>query len=422
MAAAKGSSMEAYRTALAKLLASIAGPLPKARLDLRAALGHVLAGAVCAPHDSPPFDKALVDGFALCATDTAEAPVRLRVVGEIAAGVEPRARCHPGEAFRIMTGAPLPRGADAVEMVERVRVEGGLVEIASALAAGKNRLVQGAEFRSGEMVLTAGRQLGPAEIGVLASLGQLEIEVFRAPRTTIVSTGNELVDPSADPAPGQIRDSNALVLSLACRRLGVSAREVRIEDDLDRLRAVIREARGQDLLLISGGLSMGEYDFALRALELEGAQVIFHRLPIRPGKPVLGARLRELVVIGLPGNPVSSLVTFNLFARPVIQTLMGRSGPGLPEVVARVEEEIPGSPGRTFFNPAVTRLVPEGFSVRALKTQGSADLAGFSAANSLVVVPAHGAPLAPGDPATVLMLAEDWRQGAPSVPGCASKE
>jgi molybdopterin molybdotransferase len=201
------------------------------------------------------------------------------------------------------------------------------------------------------------------------------------------------------------------MLSSACRQLRLPTREVRIDDDLDRLRAVIREAEDSDLLLISGGLSMGEYDYVARALALEDADLIFHRLPIRPGKPVLGARLRDLVVVGLPGNPVSSLVAFYLFARPVIGKLMGWPHGGIAEVTAQVETETAGSAGRTFFSPALLRVAAQGLTVRALETHGSGDLAGFSAANALLVIPADRPPLVPGGRATVLVLAEDWMHG-----------
>ena len=273
-----------YEDALERILSQCPSPATVA-LPLERCLDRVLAAPVHADADVPPFNKSFMDGFAVRSADVGTVPARLAVVGEVAAGADSLPSVAPGEAVRIMTGAPVPPDTDAVQMVEESRiVDESTVEILKSVAPGANVSRQGREVAKGNVVLEAGRLIGPAEIGVLASFGQARPEVYRPLSAAVVSTGDELVPVEDRPRFGQIRNSNGPMISALCRRLGMKvASEVSVGDDPERIAEVIRSGLKFDLLLLSGGVSMGEYDFVHRVLEREGARLIFHKAAVKPG-------------------------------------------------------------------------------------------------------------------------------------------
>lgn len=400
-----------YEEALERILAQCPPPV-KVTLPLEQCLDRVLASPVHADADVPPFDKSFMDGFAVRSADVREVPARLAVVGEVAAGADSLPSVAPGETVRIMTGAPVPPDTDAVQMVEESRmVDGSTVEILKTVAPGRNVSRQGREVARGSVVLEAGRLIGPGEIGVLASFGQARPEVFRSLSVAVVSTGDELVPVDTRPRFGQIRNSNGPMISALCRRLGLKVEsEVSVGDDPERIAEAIRFGLKFDLLLLSGGVSMGEYDFVHRVLEREGAGLIFHKAAVKPGKPICVGRKGSTLAFGLPGNPVSAFVTFQLFARPMIRRWMGFESVSLRRVEATLTQAVSHKPGRTFFKPA--RMEWSGtLRVSPVETGGSADLTGFARADSLLVIPSHVSGIAAGARASVLLLDADPGRG-----------
>ncbi len=378
------------------------------QVPLEASQGKALAVPVRADLDLPPFKKSLMDGYALRSADVLSPPVELRIVDVAAAGRPSQARLSPGEAIRIMTGAPLPQGADAVQPVERTESAGdSVVRILETVEPGDNIAPQGSEVRKGDVVLEQGRKVGAGEIGVLATFGRTRVEVYEPPRAGIVSTGDEVVEIDQVPEFGQIRNSNTYMLRAQCRDLGVEAEILaRAPDDPEKIRAVLRLGLKKDLLILSGGVSMGEYDFIPRILAEEGVKTIFYKTAIRPGKPVLAGRREACLVFGLPGNPVSSFVTFELLVRPAIRKWMGFSGHSLARVQAELMEPVTQKPGRRFYKPACTVRSEGALKVRPIETKGSADLVGFSRANSLLIIEADVTSVDAGSRVDVLLLKE----------------
>src|SRR5260370_18689647 len=289
------------------------------------AMGRILGEDVIADTDLPPFDRAQMDGYAVRAADVANVPARLRVVGESAAGLGWHREMKVGEAVRIMTGAPVPAGADAVQQVELTRESdgGSEVEILEPVEAGRSIVNQAAEIRAGETVLTAGQEITAAMIATLASFGYAQVVAGRKPGVAIMATGSELVDVAQKPGRDQIRDSNnytiAAYASLAGSR--VECLPLAGDDTAELKRQIANGAKRSDALITSGGVSMGAYDFTKTALKELGAEIFFERLALRPGKPRVIARRGNTLVFGLPGNPVSVAVTFNLFTRTALRVM-----------------------------------------------------------------------------------------------------
>lgn len=396
-----------YEDALERILSQCPPPRTVA-VPLERCLDRVLARPVHADADVPPFNKSFMDGFAVHSADVTEVPACLNVVGEVAAGADSLPAVAPGETVRIMTGAPVPPQTDAVQMVEESRMlDGSTVEILKPAAPGTNISRQGSEVSKGSVVLEPGRVIGPAEIGVLASFGQARPEVFRPLTAGVVSTGDELVPVESQPRFGQIRNSNGPMISALCRRLGLNVEsEVSVGDDPERTAEVIRDGLKFDLLLLSGGVSMGEYDFVHRILEREGARLIFHKAAVKPGKPICVGRKGSTLAFGLPGNPVSAFVTFQLFVRPMVRRWMGFQSVTLRRIEATLTRAVSHKPGRTFFKPARTDWSGE-IRVSPVDTGGSADLTGFSRADSLLVIPAQVSGIAAGARVSVLLLDAD---------------
>jgi molybdopterin molybdotransferase len=362
---------------------------------LREARGRVLAEDIVADTDLPPFDRALMDGYAVRAADTKDAPATLRLVGEAAAGRGWRGRLKAGEAVRIMTGAPVPAGADGVQQVEVTReLEGGAcVEIGKATAPGQFITRRATEVKKGETVLFAGERVTPAMSAALASFGYARVRVGARPRVAVLATGTELVRVEDEPGADQLRDSNTYSLLGYSEAAGASVEPMPFAaDDEGLLRRLINEAAERaDALVLSGGVSMGVYDFTKSALHALGAEIFFDRVSLRPGKPTVFARLanaRRTLVFGLPGNPVSVSVTFNLFARAALLAMQGATQTRLPEHHAVLARDARGSMERASYLPATLRSDEQGRIVaEPLKWGGSSDFVAFTRAGALILIP-----------------------------------
>lgn len=379
---------------------------------LRAARGRVLAEDVVADTDLPPFDRALMDGYAVRAGDTRDAPATLRLVGEAAAGRGWRGRLEACEAVRIMTGAPVPEGADGVQQVELTReLEGGaLVQIDKATAPGQFITRRATEVKKGETVLRAGERISPSMMAALASFGYARVKVGARPRVAVLATGSELVRVEDEPGDAQLRDSNTYSLLGYAEAAGALVEPLPFAvDDEGLLRHLIAEAAERsDVLVLSGGVSMGVYDFTKSALHALGAEIFFDRVSLRPGKPTVFARLanaRRTLVFGLPGNPVSVSVTFNLFARTALLTMQGASQTRLPKHHALLAREAKGSMERASYLPATLRSDERGRIIaEPLKWGGSSDFVAFTRAGALIVIPEGTRTVEAGAVVSVLRL------------------
>jgi molybdopterin molybdotransferase len=317
------------------------------------ALGRILAEDVTADRNYPPFDRSIRDGYALRAADAAEPGSRLHLIGESRAGVAFNGTVGPGECVRILTGAALPRGANSVVMLEHTRAEGATVILSQAVRPGQHYVLAGAECRIGETVLTRGTRLSFTEIAMAAEVGHAHLRVSHRPRVAIVSTGDELVAVDDSPGPFQIRNSNSVSLAAQVSLAGgepVIAGSAR--DEIGDLRARIERGLESDLLLLSGGVSVGRYDLVETVLRELGAEIFFDAVAIRPGRPAVFGWCRGKPVFGLPGNPVSTMVTFELFVVPAIEILAGFRPQPLPFFVAKLAHPINEKGNVAHFLPA----------------------------------------------------------------------
>lgn len=376
------------------------------KVALTAALGRVLAETVVADRDQPPFARSTRDGFACRAADLRAG--RLRVVGQVRAGEAwTLGELQEGEAVEIMTGAAVPPGADCVVMVEHVAVTEGLMNLTREreLAAGENIVPAGAEARAGDVVIPAGRRIGVAEIAAAAAVGGAELVVFGKPRVAVLSTGDELVDVQEIPRAHQIRNSNSY--SIAAEVSGAGGEPVLlpvVRDDEAETERAIRGALDCDLVLLTGGVSMGKFDFVERALVTLDAEFFFTGALIQPGKPVVFGKLGNTYFFGLPGNPISTMVTFALFAAPLLRALGGESEGGPRFGMARLEEDVRVNAGLTRFLPAKVDSDVRGAGVRRVGWRGSGDLAAAAKANGFLVVPETVEFLAAGEMVPVLEI------------------
>ena len=360
-------------------------------VNLSEALNRVLAEDIIADCDLPPFDRAQMDGYAVRAADVANTPARLGVVGESAAGSGWHKEMKTGEAVRIMTGAPVPVGADAVQQVELTRESDGEVEILERVEVGRSIVRRASEIKAGETVLRAGEEIYAAMIATLASFGYAQVKVGRRPRVAIMATGSELVDVDKQPGRDQIRDSNNYTLAAYAKLAGATVERLplAVDDTRELKRQIAAAAERSDVLITSGGVSMGVYDFTKAALKELGAQIFFERVSLRPGKPTVFGRLGNTLVFGLPGNPVSVAVTFNLFARTALRAMQGAREPGLKEETAVLVRDLKGSIERESYLPAVLRTDRNGtLLAEPLKWGGSSDFVAFARATALIDVPA----------------------------------
>lgn len=395
-----------YRKALREVVAK-AKPLRQKSVPLADALGRTLARGIRARDPIPPFSKATMDGYAVRAVDTrpAKGPVELAVVEDLPAGRVSRRAVGPGQAVRIMTGAPLPKGADAVVMVEDTeRTEGG-VRILNAVRPGDSIGEAGEDVRKGDLVLEKGADIGPAEVGMLAALGLASVPVARRPVVAIIATGDEIVEPGRRTRPGQIRNSNGHALRAMALQAGARADYLGIARDRNAsLKRKIGKARRADILVLSGGVSVGDYDLVKDELRGMGVRPVFWRVRIKPGKPVFFGLHGRQLVFGLPGNPTSAMVTFHLFVRPAIDKMLGRRAPGLRAGKALLEQEISLKPGRTQFLRAVLAGVGPGLRVDPFPDQKSGVLRSMVGSRALIVVPADVSRIEKGSSVEILFL------------------
>jgi len=389
-----------------RLLAGAAAARGVERLALEAAAGRVLAQPVLADRDQPPFARATRDGFACRVADLQAGA--MRVVAQLRAGEAwTLGAIRPGEAVEIMTGAAVPPGADCVVMLEHIATTGAYISLGEKreIGAGENIVPAAAEARSGDVVLAAGQRLGAAAIAAAAACGGAELPVLSRPRVAILATGDELVDVKDKPLPHKIRNSNSSSLAVQVRAAGGEPVVLPIvRDESAATERAIRDAGDCDLILLTGGVSMGKFDFVEQALVALGAEFFFTGARIQPGKPVVFGKLPSAYFLGLPGNPLSTMVTFALFAAPLVRVLGGETECKPLFGMARLEEEVRVTAGLTRFLPARLTSHVRGARVKRIDWQGSGDLAAGAKANGFLVVPEAMERLAAGEIVSVLEI------------------
>ncbi len=367
------------------------------------ALGRVLAQAVFADRDYPPFDRATRDGFAVRAADVAAQGGTLEIIGEIKAGDSFTGTIGPGQCVQIMTGAGVPAGADAVVMIEQTKPSTNRVVIERTIEPGQNVVARGSEARAGQELLAPGVRLGYAELALAAQTGQDHVDVFRRPRVAILSTGDEVVGINDTPGPFQIRDSNGLSLAFLSSLAGAEPICLgNAADQVNELRAKIEQGLEADALVLSGGVSMGKYDLVEVVLRDLGAEFFFDAVAIRPGRPAVFGVCKGKFVFGLPGNPVSTMVTFELFVVPAIDLLAGAAPRPLPFFRARLAAPVVQKAALTHFLPARLEWNSGEIRVSELPWQGSGDIVAVARANGFLVVPQTKLELAAGESVDVL--------------------
>lgn len=381
--------------------------LSSEKVAIDASRGRILAEDIVADTDLPPFDRAQMDGYAVRAADVANVPAQLRIVGESAAGAGWHHEMKSGEAVRIMTGAPVPTGADAVQQVELTREHDSQVEILKPVEPGRSIVNRAREIKSGEIVLRAGEEINAAMIATLASFGYAQVTAGSRPKVAVIATGSELVDVNQKPGQDQIRDSNNYTIAAYADLSNAIVERLPLAgDDTEELkRQISRATKHADVLITSGGVSMGAYDFTKAALRELGAEIFFERVALRPGKPTVFARLGKTLVFGLPGNPVSVSVTFNLFVRTALRAMQGAVQTTLPDDRAVLARNLKGSVDRESYLPAILRTDEKGtLLAEPLKWGGSSDFVSFARASALINVPAGLRAIAAGSTVRVVLL------------------
>ena len=398
-------SYEDARLKVIEVTAGLCRISAREKVKLANSLGRILASEIAADRDYPPFDRAMRDGFAVRAADCPEAGAKLRVIGEIRAGSEFVQTIGADECVQIMTGAAVPRGADAVVMIEHTQTGAreNDVTIERAAAAGMNIAPRGSESRAGEVLLRTKTRIGYAEIAIAGQVGSAELDVYRKPRVAILSTGDEVVAVDAQPGPLEIRNSNGVSLAAQTDLAGAEAVLLgNAADRTDELRQMIECGLEEDALVLSGGVSMGKYDLVEEVLRGLGAEFFFDALAIRPGRPAVFGICRGKPVFGLPGNPVSTMVTFELLAVPAIDILSGGEVRPLPLLKAKLSKAVEQKAALTHFLPAVLDWPNGEATVTGLPWQGSGDIATLARGNCFLVVHQAKLKLAEGEWVDVL--------------------
>ncbi len=355
--------------------------LPIEQVPLLESHGRVLASTLVADRDYPPLARSVRDGFAVRSSDV---PGSLSIAGEVRAGQVSITKLAQGEAIEIMTGAPVPAGADSVVMVEHTATAGNQVRIDRSLRYGENISPQGSEARQGQALLEVGQRIGYTEIALLATCGHPRVDVFRRLNIAIVATGDEILEVDEQPADHQIRNSNAWSLAAQVARAGACPHLLPVARDVyDETRELIERGLESDLLLLSGGVSAGKYDIVERVLADLGAEFFFDRVLIQPGQPLVFGQVRGKFFFGLPGNPASTMVTFELFARAALELLSGQRETTLPMTWARLTRDFQQKPGLTRFLPAL--LDARGLDLTPVPWKGSADVPAMTRANAYLV-------------------------------------
>ena len=415
-----------------ELVLAGARPLPSEEVELGDALGRTLAADVASADDVPGFDNSAMDGFAVRAADLDEAgegdPTELRLVDESSAGSPAAARLGAGEAIRISTGAAIPAGADAVLRLEDAEEDAGRVRALAAVRPGQEVRRAGEDVRAGEVVLRAGAVLGPAEVGVLASVGVPRAACARRPRASVLTTGEELIEPGAEPFPGAVRNANARTIPAQALLAGCEVARVEVVgDDADAtIAALDRALEDSELVAVCGGVSVGAHDHVKAALAALAVSEVFWGVALRPGRPTwFGYRARpggrRTLVFGLPGNPVSAMVTFHLFARPAAAAMLGRPEPRA-RIGARLAERYEKRPGRAHAVRCALALTDEGWSARPTGPQASHILTSMLGADGLAVIPAESESVEAGELVAVEPFATFMGASGVAIPGPTRSE
>lgn len=379
---------------------------------LAESLGRVLAEDVHADVEMPPFDRSMMDGYAVRAGDVACAPVRLRLAGSIRAGELPERALLAGQALQLMTGAPLPEGADAVQQVEKTRrVEDG-VEILAAVERGQNVARRASEVARGERVLERGVLIDAASIGVLATFGKARVRVGRRPTLALLATGDELVEPERTPTGAQIRNSNGYAVAAQATAAGARVDWLgTVGDERQRIAQAIRPGLTGEVLVVSGGVSEGVFDLVEAVLAELGVEVLFTRVEIKPGAPLVFGRRGRLLVFGLPGNPVSAQVTFDVFVRAALLRLQGARAVSRPRVEVELLAPLSNRSRREAYLPVRVRSLEGRLVAEPLRSMGSADVAAHARANALAILGAARERAQAGERAPALLLANFLERG-----------
>jgi molybdopterin molybdotransferase len=365
-----------------------AAPLPAEEVPLSEAAGLVLAYAVRARRTQPPADVSAMDGYAVRSSDVANAPVKLTVVGEVAAGRPFAQSVGPGEAARIFTGGVMPDGADTIVIQEHAKRDGDSVNVEKSSPKGRHIRTEGLDFKLGDVLLAAGHRLTARDLALAAGMNHPLVPVYRRPKIALVATGDELVPPGCEPAPGQIVSSNNYALAALARAEGAYVKDFGIvADRLDDTVAAVRRARaeGADILVTSGGASVGDYDLVQKAFTSEGMTLSFWRLALRPGRPLMHGRLGDMHVLGVPGNPVSAFVCGFLFLVPLIRRLAGRADLAHATESARLGVDLPANDERADYLRATLSNGPQGLVATPFAVQDSSMMAPLAKADCLVI-------------------------------------
>ena len=398
--------MLSYTDARQKVI-EVAGALPRqasrTNVEIEQAFGRILASSVLADRDYPPFDRSTRDGFAVRAADAQQPGAHLQCIGELRAGGQFDGTVGPGQCVEIMTGAAVPRGADAIVMVEHIKRDGPTITLDRAVPSGDHIVGRGSEARAGSLLVAPKARLGYAEMALAAQAGATRLEVFAAPRLAILSTGDEVVDARSKPGPLQVRNSNGISIEILARTAGAETWQLgNAPDEKGALRAAIERGLEADILVLSGGVSMGKYDLVEQVLADLGAEFHFTGVSIRPGRPAVFGTCRNKLVFGLPGNPVSTMVTFELFVLPAVDVLSGADARALPVFRAKLATPVHEKGPMTHFLPSRIEWQAREARVTQLPWQGSGDIVALALANGFLIVGPERPEIDPGDWVDVL--------------------
>jgi molybdopterin molybdotransferase len=388
-----------------RLLAPLA-PLGAEQVSLSDALGRVLAEDVAARRTQPPFAASAMDGYAVRAADVARVPARLKVVGSVPAGQAYAGTVGSGEAVRIFTGAPVPAGADAIVIQEDTERDGDIVTVREGATAGTYVRPAGLDFREGDIGLRAGRRLSARDVGLAAAMNRPWLLVRRQPRVAILPTGDEVVMPGDPVGPNQIVSSNGLALAALITQCGGIPVQLPIApDDSSALQRIAAGAAGADFLVTTGGASVGDHDLVREALQASGLTLDFWKIAMRPGKPLMVGRYRDTPMMGLPGNPVSTLVCGLLFLKPAIERLLGLTTDEMPAARARLTQKLPANDRRQdYLRAKLSRAADGTFEVRPFDRQDSSMMSALAHSDCLIVRPPLAAAAASGDSVEIILL------------------
>ncbi len=394
-----------------KKILDSAVPLGTQTLAIEKALSYVIVNNVVADRPIPPFNRVAMDGFAVNSADFSSPTVRLKLKGKIQTGVETDLIVSPGEAVQIMTGAPCPKGADAVVKVENSKVTGDIVELTEKkMKPGLNIAIKGEDAPQGKVLIAAGSPLTVAGIAICASVGVHSVEVYKKPTINIISTGTEIVPPAQTPLPHQIRDCNSFTLRTMSAMANLEVEFLGIgEDDTEIIGSMIRKGLEGDILLLSGGVSMGEFDHVPQMLMENGVKKIFHNVKVKPGKPLwFGITKNNTFVFGLPGNPVSVQTCFRIFVEPFIRKLSGQNSPENRFIRLPLMEDIPSKSPREHYTPGIMHLHEGVTCIKSVKILGSGDFSNFEKSHGLIKFPAENNTLKAGTIVDFLPWREIW--------------